>query len=479
MQQSSLTKPSAHLDAGRSLAGEPPRRVFSRFIPVHPVLKRTISGPERRTAYLLMAALVAIAVVATPIAEKPMLAISGFLLIYATGLFILNILVSVLLLSKAKIEDNRGYMLLAVAYLFAAFIIVPHLATFPDVLVPGMILGTSGSATWIWVFWHGGFALLISCYALFAKKATVAPGFTAPVAAAALLVAAASYVAVRHVPDLPTILQGSRYFSGPAGEAVAATVLALNVVAVGLVIAQFRMRNAEDLWLTVGMVGACVDVWLTLSGGQRFSLGWYAGRMSGVTTVFVLFGSLLNDVLLTYSSVAAANNVLDKMTQTDALTGLGNRRLFDDILDNEWRRCRRENAPLSVIMIDVDEFKKYNDTYGHQAGDHCLQRIALELEASATRPGDMAVRYGGEEFALILPNTDCVGGEHLAKMIRIRIRELGIPHDLSHHGTITISAGVATLIPSESFGMTELVRLADIALYRAKAGGRDTVVAAG
>ncbi len=479
MQQMSSLGQESGLAVHRS-SGDLPKAFAARAAEATAPTKRAVSQTERRTAYLLGALLILIAVVATPFVGTPWRPVPGFLVAYSTSLFMLDIMVGVLLIARARIDGDRGHLVLATAYLYAGFIIIPHIATFPNALVPGMILGVAGSAVWLWVFWHAGFAAIIIAYALFSYGV---PGLrlrvTGPVLIALLLASAAAYIAIAHVPDLPTILTGLHYFQGPVGRLIQATVLLLNVGALVAVVAVFRLRNADDVWLTIGLVGACVDVWLTLAGGQRYSLGWYGGRICGVSTVFVLFGSLLNDVLLSYGSVFAANDVLDKMTLTDALTNLGNRRLFDDLLEKEWRRGRRDNMPLAVIMIDVDEFKSFNDTYGHQAGDACLQRIALCLQASATRPGDMAVRYGGEEFALILPATDNDGAEYLARQVQLRIRDLGMTHTGSSKQIITVSAGVASLVPSESFEMTELVRLADIALYRAKAAGRDAIIVAG
>jgi diguanylate cyclase (GGDEF)-like protein len=464
----------------RRSAGDLPRLFADRAAEAAAPSKRLVSARERATAYAMGGLLLAAAVAATPFVSMPWPQIPGFLVAYSTSLFMLDVLVGVLLIARARIDGNRAHLLLATAYLYAGFIVIPHIATFPNVLVPGMILGVPGSAVWLWVFWHAGFAALVIAYGLFSDRF---PGgrlrVLGPFLAAVLLATLAAYIAIDHLSALPTILTGQHYFQGTAGRFIQGSVMALTIGALVTVIAVFRLRNAQDLWLTIGLIGACVDVWLTLAAGQRYSLGWYCGRICGVSTVFVLFGSLLNDVLLTYGSVAAANDVLDKLTLTDALTNLGNRRLFDDLLEKEWRRGRRDNMPLAVIMIDVDEFKSFNDTYGHQAGDACLQRIALCLQASATRPGDMAVRYGGEEFALILPNTDNDGAEYLARQVQLRIRDLGMTHGGSAKQIITVSAGVASLIPSESFEMTELVRLADIALYRAKAAGRDTIIVAG
>ncbi len=477
-QMSSLGREASQV--ARRSSGDLPKLFTTRAAEAAAPIKRAVSRNERLTAYLLGAALLLVAVVATPFVTTPWPQIPGFLVAYSTSLFMLDVMVGVLLVARARIDGNRGHLLLATAYLYAGFIIIPHIATFPNALVPGMILGVAGSAVWLWVFWHGGFATLVIAYGLFWDRLPAGRlRIFGPFLTAAVLSTAAAYTAIHHLTDLPNILTGQHYFQSGIGHLIQGCVLCLTVAALVTVVAVFRLRNADDLWLTIGLIGACVDVWLTLAAGERYSLGWYCGRICGVSTVFVLFGSLLNDVLLTYGSVSAANDVLDKMTLTDALTNLGNRRLFDDLLEKEWRRGRRDNMPLAVIMIDVDEFKSFNDTYGHQAGDACLQRIALCLQASATRPGDVAVRYGGEEFALILPATDNDGAEYLARQVQLRIRDLAITHTGSAKQIITVSAGVASLIPSDSFEMTELVRLADIALYRAKAAGRDAIIVAG
>lgn len=172
----------------------------------------------------------------------------------------------------------------------------------------------------------------------------------------------------------------------------------------------------------------------------------------------------------------AANKELQRLSTTDGLTGIANRRFFDELLDREWRRCARMKMPMSLVMIDVDNFKLYNDTYGHQAGDECLKAVAEQVALGATRAGDLAARYGGEEFALILGETDSDGAICLANKTRQRVSERQIPHDPSVFRQVTISCGVATVMPNDKLSLEVLLQSADHALYLAKEQGRNRVV---
>lgn len=463
-------------------AADPPQPLIAPLIRTlnqrPPAAKRVLSEFEVRLAYVIGFCLLAAAAALTPSTQAVWPEVPGFIICYSVILIMVNLLVAFLLITKSRNEHDPGHMLLAAAYLFAGFIIVPHLASFPNALVPGYLLGQPGSATWLWVFWHGGFAGLVVLYARSSRITMRPPPLRVIVPGVLLLVTCLAVIALREMRFLPVILTGNHYFDGRTGFTIMAAVFLINVAALVLVGARLRSRRAEDLWLTVGLIGATADIWLSLAGGQRFSLGWYCGRICGLTTSLVLLMSLLYDVLKTYGSVSAANDMLDQLSLTDSLTRLGNRRMFDITLENEWRRCRRDNLPLSVVMFDVDQFKSYNDTYGHQAGDLCLQKIADRLYEAAARAGDVAARYGGEEFALILPATDKPGSEYLARLVRLTVRNMGLPHVRSEKQVITISAGVATLVPSEKYDVAELVRRADLALYQAKDSGRDTVMSA-
>ncbi len=168
------------------------------------------------------------------------------------------------------------------------------------------------------------------------------------------------------------------------------------------------------------------------------------------------------------------NQKLEILANLDALTQVANRGCFNNSLQSEWQRLAREKQPLSLILLDIDTFKSYNDYYGHLAGDDCLIRIGKTLPTVVHRPADLAARYGGEEFVLLLPNTDLEGGIKIAQNIQQAIHSLAIPHEQSHvKNILTVSLGIASLIPSLELEPDTLVAYADQALYQAKKQGRD------
>lgn len=166
------------------------------------------------------------------------------------------------------------------------------------------------------------------------------------------------------------------------------------------------------------------------------------------------------------------------LASKDGLTSIGNRRFFDECLEDEWRRALRQGTPLSLLLLDIDYFKHYNDAFGHQRGDECLRLCAATMARQLMRPGDVAARYGGEEFAAILPDTDREGALEVAERIRAAIKELGLPNPAPLGcGHVSASIGLASVNASPKHRVEKLVCFADIALYRAKESGRNSVVA--
>ncbi len=215
----------------------------------------------------------------------------------------------------------------------------------------------------------------------------------------------------------------------------------------------------------------CAESWCDMprAGGRRY-LAADASPIRDDDGALVAVVQTLRD--LTDEKVARA--ALEQLATRDGLTGLANRRCFDETLHAEWARAMRAKQPLSLLMVDVDNFKAYNDANGHLGGDECLKRIASAV-AGEMRAHDLVARYGGEEFAVILPNQSLKGAAIVAERIRCRVERLQVPNASGAHGHVTVSIGAATAIASLDTHAGELVAIADAALYRAKHMGRNRI----
>ncbi len=221
-------------------------------------------------------------------------------------------------------------------------------------------------------------------------------------------------------------------------------------------------RKAEN-WCVMPQVGS--RLYLYIDAGPIFD---DSGKLIAVVET-------LRD--MTVQKEAQAQ--LERLATRDGLTSVANRRSFDDTLNTEWRRATRESRALSLLMIDVDFFKPYNDTYGHQGGDECLRQVAAAMTNVVKRASDCVARYGGEEFAVLLPATDPAGASIVAERIRAAVETLKLPHNASKIADhVTVSIGAASLLVGNEGLSAGLVAAADAALYRAKHAGRNRVVLA-
>jgi diguanylate cyclase (GGDEF)-like protein/PAS domain S-box-containing protein len=219
---------------------------------------------------------------------------------------------------------------------------------------------------------------------------------------------------------------------------------------------------------------------MTRDGGYVWveaSLHTIRNPVTGIPTGILNNVREITERKLAEQKLTEAYRAVEAMAITDALTGLANRRRFDQCLAIEWRRCMRERQPLSLVLIDADLFKSYNDAYGHLRGDNCLKQIAEAVQDVVSRPGDLVARFGGEEFAVVLPNTPASGVHQVALDICASMRNRQLPHAANPDGIVTISAGYATLVPALGQHAMTLIDCADRALYEAKAGGRNRACA--
>ncbi|WP_419758971.1 sensor domain-containing diguanylate cyclase [Acidisoma sp.] len=194
----------------------------------------------------------------------------------------------------------------------------------------------------------------------------------------------------------------------------------------------------------------------------------------GLVALTLLLAREVHRKMKVDEQLLSANALLAEMARTDWLTGLLNRRGFDDSLVREWRRCYRNGKPISLMMLDADHFKAYNDRFGHQAGDGVLRALGACIVANIRRPGDVAARYGGEEFTVVLPDTDTSGAGKIAEAIRAGVEALAIPH-VEDGRSVTVSVGVSTATPEQLLTAEDLLAAADAALYDSKAAGRNRV----
>ena len=287
------------------------------------------------------------------------------------------------------------------------------------------------------------------------------------------------------LPDGPTItianmLPQSRFDAPSRSLFVNVLLLSTTLLLVSLVLSIFVSK-----WVARPLVE--LGDWATRLGQGEWPQAQH--RASPISEVESLSNALLvmadnvkyhtdnleKEVAARTAELQLANSELAKRSNTDGLTGVANRRHFDETLAQEVARARRLKEPVALIMLDVDHFKKFNDRYGHLAGDSCLIGVAGVIDASVRRPGDLTARYGGEEFAIVAASCDGEDALTLAETLRGRIEQLAITHAASPAGVVTASLGVAVLVPDDSNGAARLIAMADKALYRAKGNGRNHV----
>jgi diguanylate cyclase (GGDEF)-like protein len=254
-------------------------------------------------------------------------------------------------------------------------------------------------------------------------------------------------------------------------------LVCLLLIALGL---RFTFKVLLLLFMLSGAAGVALSALLALPL-DLLAFGYYYGIFGAVVTALAGIAerqerfAFLQEWLVQYQSdeLARLNRQLDRIAHQDALTGIPNRRSFDLAGEREWEIALREQKPLSLLLLDVDFFKRYNDTYGHEGGDHCLQAVAQAIRGAMQRPADLAARYGGEEFVVLLPDTDADGAAEVAARILQAVDERRLEHASSSVAPhVTVSIGVTTQTPTPGQPLADALRQADQALYQAKENGR-------
>ncbi|AOJ75607.1 sensor domain-containing diguanylate cyclase [Burkholderia ubonensis] len=369
------------------------------------------------------------------------------------------------------------------AYAFTALAVALQLLTFPGVFAPHGLLGARPqSAAWMWIFWHTGFPCFVMAALVARERFTRVPVGAAqtrlwalvlvggPAVAAALLGVLALNVA------LPPALQPPDAAALLPVNGIGLAVWIANALALVTVLAAGRLRTTLDLWLAIAVLACLTDTTLNLLSTNRFTVGWYVARVFSMFTPGVLVCVLAWEVTMLYQRLFEAHATLMRSSARDGLTGVYNRSHFNDHFHLLFLQARRQGEPLSLLMVDVDHFKAYNDTFGHVKGDACLIAVANALTGVVRRPADLVARYGGEEFAIVLPNTGARGARIVADEAREAVLRLDLPMPSSPTGRVSVSIGCATVSADELSTPDALIEAADAALYRAKDAGRNCVV---
>ncbi|VVD97278.1 Phytochrome-like protein cph2 [Pandoraea iniqua] len=424
-------------------------------------------------------------VLAAPQATSPLPAVAPFLPMCGLTVFTTATIVSFLLAAQFQVSRLPVYGLLAGAYAFAALTVAMQLLTYPGLFSPQGLFGARPSTSgWIWVFWHAGFPILV-LVAMVSRRLFTPQSITQlpPPGRATwmfvglpLIVAVLLCLTALAVP-LPPALAPATAPGDFSDSGAAFVLLLLNLAALGGVLSLGRLRTVLDVWVALAVLACVTDTLLSLMSTVRFSLGWYLARLFSMSAPGLLVCVLVWEVTRLYRELTRAHLRLIEYSNRDALTGIFNRRYFNERFPHDFELARRTARPLSLLMVDVDHFKKYNDLYGHPVGDECLENVAVALMRATHRPTDLVARYGGEEFVIVLPDTDVNGAQFVATRVTESVRALARPGP-GPLGYVTVSVGCATHVPKANDASDtpeRLIAQADEALYAAKRLGRDRI----
>lgn len=436
--------------------------------------ERTLTAGEFRRMIRYAIGLFAVALLVTPVASVQLTASEGLYAMLLAAAMTAMAITALVLFVRSRARRSRPMMVLALGFVYATLTLLPYALLYPG-MVPGLAaaIGAGATATsYLWSLWQIGLLVSLLAYQWLRMAERTEPAGSARgmrviialVAMYVVLTPAAIWLA------LPPTAQTAGFT--PAFFTFIAPVISL--MAAATIVETFRSRsrvNLVDAWIAVVAFGVLIEIYLAVVGQTRFTIGWYVGRVVLLAATSGMLAVLLLQAARVYTELIARAAVLEGEAHTDTLTGLPNRRRFDEEFARAFGSAIRRSSPLGIAIIDIDRFKDYNDAFGHQAGDDALRRIAEAIAESVERSGDFAARYGGEEFVVILEDTTLGGAAGVAERIRNAVLDARIP--APGGGVLSVSVGVAARLPGSSG--EALLGQADAALYAAKNAGRNRV----
>jgi diguanylate cyclase (GGDEF)-like protein len=430
---------------------------------------------DRRIALISVLALLVATAILTPVATRPLpesLPLVGMLLAAA---IVASAIAGLLLLFQARALRSTPTVVLACGFFYAAATMVPYAVVYGG-MFPGVdesLHISPGASGLLWFSWHLGLLVSMLAFGLLRRLDRTDPAVRRRARAFVLTTAVFFVVYTAFAlwfDPLPAASIRGR-LSPFIIDVMAPVVTVLSALVIATTIRRSERATVLDLWLAVVAFAMIVEAWLSVAGKTSFTLGWYASRAAVVVAIALLLGMLLRQAAKRYVALMARARVLEAEAHTDTLTGLPNRRRFDEEFARAFGSAVRRDSPLSVAIADIDRFKLYNDAFGHQAGDDALHKIGAVIAESVGRSNDFAARYGGEEFVVILEDTLLDGAAGVAERIRAAVLDARLTAPTG--APLSVSVGVASRRPNES--AEDLLRHADEALYYAKDAGRNRV----
>ncbi len=401
--------------------------------------------------------------------------LEAFVPITATIWSLANLLTAFLLLAQFYVNGSLFLGLSAAAYALTGLLTWSYLAMFPGVIRPeGLLPDDHHVSIFLWLVWHCTFPLIVICAALCdstfgrvvaRRRIQLYTGFIFGATVLVALFLSAFVVVYRDV--LPQIVMHGRFLPDYKYGFVPA-IIALNLLACAVLAARRTFFTPLTMCVAVATFSAALDAFLNSSAGW-YSFAWDTGKLVTVFTSSVVLVMILCDIAGVYGRLA-------RVAKIDVLTSLHNRRAFDEHFAFVFKNARRAHAKISLLVLDVDHFKKFNDSYGHLTGDECLRRVARAMADCVNRPLDLVARYGGEEFVVVLPETSLAGVFVVAENLRELVAGLEIPLDDGKFARVTVSIGIGYITDASKFDATILFSAADRGLYQAKDRGRNRVI---
>jgi diguanylate cyclase (GGDEF)-like protein len=445
-------------------------KATSRPIVLADLLHRAATRGQIVAACLFFVAAAAIAVAAAPFGSVQGPFLRPFIPICATLWGSADLLTAFLLWTQFSVNGIRAFAVFGSAYAISGLLTVAYVGYFPKLFTEAPVgPGYAQVSVWLWVGWHVAFAVIIGGYHLIDRSLEVRIPESRSISrvlwlvgsGCAFFVAAVIAVVVGFRLSLPVIVVGGG-FSTLYATVIAPLIVLTNGAAIAFILYLARRPSALQIWILVALATAALDGALNAFASGRYTVSWYVGKIETLSTATVVLAMLLAEVNVLYRR-------LGELATVDGLTGIANRQSFNG--DVRWVLHLRERTKFDAVLlvVDIDHFKKYNDRYGHLAGDATLRLVAHAIRRTCARSADIVARYGGEEFVAFLPSVSEKGGFAIAESIRAAVEALAIEHAASPTAdVVTVSVGAAYAGAGDTLEFEPLFALADGALYAAK-----------